>query len=271
MAEHKKSFVLYADLIHVVKKLVEHDRSNKTNRAGELFLHVLEYVNDNDPVPIDFIVDMAFEPIKIQLKRDLAKWEVQRGSRVESGRSGGIKSGESRRNYLKANEASASKSKQTQANEAVTVTVTDNVTVNATVTDNVTEEVSTPTRAKILRKRKELGKQPFVFRESEYFDKEKFSLALSGSGPPYCNANPDFYYDACLNGSDSKGYKYIDWIAAIKNWIRRDIQKGNFQSMISENIKIIQNGKSNYQTGRKQSGYSDAELAAAMEERRRSE
>ena len=80
MAENKNSFVLYCDLVHVVRKLVQQDRENKTNYAGELFLHILEYVNDNDPIPINFIVDMAFEPIKQQLKRDLKKYEIPTGS-----------------------------------------------------------------------------------------------------------------------------------------------------------------------------------------------
>jgi hypothetical protein len=76
------------------------------------------------------------------------------------------------------------------------------------------------------------------FRESEYFDKEKFSAALDSSPPPYCNANVEFYYDAALNGSDSKGYKYLDWMAAIKNWMRNDISKDQFKTKFSEPKKI---------------------------------
>jgi hypothetical protein len=82
MAENKKSFILYADLLTVVKMLVEKDRINKTNYGGELFLIILEYVNDLNPIPIDFIVEMAFEPIKLQLKRDLVKrvhWNYKGG------------------------------------------------------------------------------------------------------------------------------------------------------------------------------------------------
>lgn len=89
MAEGKKSFILYADLIHVVKKLVLKDRENKTNYAGELFLHILEYINDNDPVPIDFIVEMAFEPIKQTLKRDLEKYNVYLDKQRINGAKGG--------------------------------------------------------------------------------------------------------------------------------------------------------------------------------------
>lgn len=91
MADGKKSFILYADLIHVVKKLVLKDRENKTNWAGELFLHILEYVNDNDPVPIDFIVEMTFEPIKLSLKRDLQKYAITATGKSNAGKLGNLK------------------------------------------------------------------------------------------------------------------------------------------------------------------------------------
>ena len=89
MAENKKSFILYTDLIHVVRKLALKDRENKTNYAGELFLHILEYVNDTDPIPINFIVEMAFEPIKQTLKRDLMKYKIYIEKQRENGRRGG--------------------------------------------------------------------------------------------------------------------------------------------------------------------------------------
>lgn len=124
MAENKKSFILYADLIHTVRKM-------PAKKRGDLFLTILEYVNDENPAPGDSLVDLVFEPIKQQLKRDLQLWEKTRGGRSEAGKAGGKKSGESRRN--KANEANASKSKQNEANEAVTVNAT--VTVNDNVID----------------------------------------------------------------------------------------------------------------------------------------
>ena len=89
MAKGKKSFILYADLLSVVKKLVLKDREDNTNYGGELFLHILEYVNDKEPIPINFIVEMTFEPIKLALKRDLNKYEV----RLESNRVNGAKGG----------------------------------------------------------------------------------------------------------------------------------------------------------------------------------
>jgi len=127
MAENKKSFILYADLITVVKKLVLKDRDNGTNYAGELFLHILEYINDNEPIPIDFIIEMAFEPIKLQLKRDLEKWDSERNKRSEAGRKGGL----ARARNAKQSQAPLEIVKPAKANQAVTDTVT------VTVTDTV--------------------------------------------------------------------------------------------------------------------------------------
>ena len=66
MAENKKSFILYCDIIHTIEKLDDVD-------AGKLFKHVLRYVNDMNPETDHLITQIAFEPIKQQLKRDLKK------------------------------------------------------------------------------------------------------------------------------------------------------------------------------------------------------
>ena len=118
----KKSFILYADLISVVSKLPD-------DKAGQLFKTILEYVNDQDPAINDLLLQIAFEPIKNHLKRDLTEWKQTIDNRIESGRLGGIKSGETRKNKanrskLKQTEATLQISKQTEANEAVTVNVT---------------------------------------------------------------------------------------------------------------------------------------------------
>lgn len=106
MADGKKSFVLYCDMMHTVELL--DDAS-----AGKLLKHLLQYVNDKNPVTTDQIIKIAFEPIKQQLKRDLRDWEETREKRVKAGHEGGLKSGESRRS--KANGASASILKQKEA------------------------------------------------------------------------------------------------------------------------------------------------------------
>lgn len=71
MAEGKKSFILYNDIISTVKML-------PPDIAGKLFLHVLEYVNGENPTTEDFSVQLAFAPIKESLKRDAVKYEEKR-------------------------------------------------------------------------------------------------------------------------------------------------------------------------------------------------
>ncbi len=68
MAKDKKSFILYSDAIHTVEKLSDTD-------AGQLLKHLLRYVNDQNPTTENPLVEIAFEPIKQQLKRDLVKFE----------------------------------------------------------------------------------------------------------------------------------------------------------------------------------------------------
>ncbi len=68
MAEDKNGFLLYKDLIKTVQKL-------PIDKAGELFMHILKYVNDENPETDDLIIEIAFEPVKQKLKRDLKKYE----------------------------------------------------------------------------------------------------------------------------------------------------------------------------------------------------
>ena len=77
MAKEKNSFLLYCDIIHTVEKLDD-------VQAGKLFKHLLKYVNDQDPTPENALVEIAFEPIKQSLKRDLIKYETIRERNSEN-------------------------------------------------------------------------------------------------------------------------------------------------------------------------------------------
>lgn len=118
MAENKKSFILYCDLIHTVKKLPD-------DKAGILFKHLLSYVNDENPTTDDLLVEVAFEPIKRQLKRDLEKFEEVKIKRSEAGKLGGRP-----KNQTKAKKANALFEKQTKAKKADTDNDNDNVNDN---------------------------------------------------------------------------------------------------------------------------------------------
>lgn len=84
MASGKKSFVLYSDLIHTVNKMPR-------EKAGDLFIHILQYVNDLNPETDDLIVQLTFEPIKQQLKRDLEAWESELDKKSTGGVIGNLK------------------------------------------------------------------------------------------------------------------------------------------------------------------------------------
>tara|TARA_R110000796_G_scaffold249276_1_gene376864 strand:+ start:552 stop:1214 length:663 start_codon:yes stop_codon:yes gene_type:complete len=117
MAENKKSFVLYSDLIHTVAKM-------PNSKAGELFKHILSYVNDENPETEDLIIQLTFEPIKQQLKRDLNKWDGIREKRSLAGKAS------AKKRKQKATKSTSVKSVQ-QASTNPTVSV--NVNVNDSV------------------------------------------------------------------------------------------------------------------------------------------
>jgi len=119
MANNKKSFVLYCDLIHTVNQL-------PNESAGMLFKHILSYVNDENPSTDDMIVKIAFEPVKQQLKRDLKKYEKIKIKRSEAGK----KSAE-----VKQQNSTKSTSVESVQQTPTKSTVNDNVNVN--VNDNV--------------------------------------------------------------------------------------------------------------------------------------
>jgi len=125
MAENKKSFILYSDLIHTVSKL-------PNEKAGELFKHILEYVNDKDPQTEDLLLQISFEPIKQQLKRDLKDWESQKQQRSEAGKAGMKKRW--------GDKDSTDNTVITKDNTVINpiTNITDNVTVNVNDTVSVT-------------------------------------------------------------------------------------------------------------------------------------
>jgi hypothetical protein len=201
MAENKKGFVLYCDLIHTIKKLPD-------EKAGQLFKHILSYVNDENPKTDDLIIDLTFEPIKQQLKRDLNKWEEIRLKRSESGKLGGLKRAETFKQN-EANQANATFAKQNEANQAVIVTVKDKVKDIVIVNDNVIN--NNKSDKPILR---------FVIPEiSEIKD--------------YCflrknNVDAETFY----NFYQSKGWmvgksKMKDWKACIHTWEKSNTNQTN--------------------------------------------
>ena len=120
MAEDKKGFILYADQKALFDKL-------PNDKAGELIKHIFSYVNDENPEAIDLLIEIAFEPIKQQLKRDLKKFESVKKQRSDAGK----RSAELRKEQRNSTPVETVERAPTKS------TVKDNVNVNVKVNDNV--------------------------------------------------------------------------------------------------------------------------------------
>ena len=120
MAENKKSFVLYADLIKSIEHLTYEEK-------GILLTHLLEYVNDMNPILTDRLILTAWNPIELQLKRDLKKYEEVKAKRSIAGK----RSAELR--ALKNDEQNSTNSTSVESVQQCSTNPTDNDNVN----DNV--------------------------------------------------------------------------------------------------------------------------------------
>lgn len=122
MAENKKSFVLYTDSQGLVNQLPD-------EIAGRLFKHIYSYVNDENPISNELLLNIAFEPIKMQLKRDLKRWEETKEGRSVAGKA----SAEARR---------LAKINQQDLTNSTNVHFVQQTSTNSTVNDNVNVNVN---------------------------------------------------------------------------------------------------------------------------------
>lgn len=119
MAAGKKSFVLYSDQKELFESLPD-------EQAGKLIKHIFKYVNDENPISEDALVNLAFISVKASLKRDLQKWEKQ----VEQRSAAGKASAEKRKQALtesNENQRPLKVVNETQRNSTDSVSVSVNV------------------------------------------------------------------------------------------------------------------------------------------------
>jgi len=126
MATDKKGFILYADQKELFEQLSD-------EKAGQLMKFIFAYVNDENPVTDDLLVNLAFTPIKQQFKRDLKKWENTREGRSKAGKASAEARKKNKIQQELTKPTSVNKSQQSSTNS----TVNDNVNVNVNVKDKV--------------------------------------------------------------------------------------------------------------------------------------
>lgn len=192
MAENKKSFVLYADLIKSIEHLTNEEK-------GILFNHLLEYVNDKNPVLEDRLILTAWKPIELQLKRDLIKFEEVKAKRSEAGK----RSAELR--ALKNDENNLTNSTSVESVEQTSTNPTDNVNDNVNV--NVINSKSKPS----------LETRSLAFKESLIPFKQTYSINMLKS-----------FYDYWTEPNHSKTKmrfeleKTFDVERRLKTWSKRE-------------------------------------------------
>jgi hypothetical protein len=149
MAENKKSFIAYSDWVNIFDQLTDEE-------AGKLVKHLFSYVNDRSPSLSDRMLKIVFEPIRLQLKRDLTVWQIELDKKSDGGKLGNLKRyypdlytqvvgnqlsiEDAMKKVKERKELSHTDTKRNSPSDSiasVAVTVTDTVTVNDTVNNTL--------------------------------------------------------------------------------------------------------------------------------------
>src|SRR6185436_11405310 len=194
MAKDKKSFILYADQTGLFEKLTD-------AKAGKLIKYIFDYVNDKDPSTEDILLQIAFEPIKQQLKRDLKDWEQERSNRSQAGEKGMASRWGKQENITNDN-------KNNSVINPITG-ITDNANVTVNVNDNVT-----------VKKKREGFAPPAIEDVVVYMSETIDEFSAMGEAKKFIN-----YYSS--NGWMVGKNKMKSWRGAAAGWLDR---KNNFKN-----------------------------------------
>jgi hypothetical protein len=235
MAENKKSFIAYVDWGETFDSLPD-------DKAGQLVKHLFAYVNDKNPISDDILINAVFANIKQTLKRDLKKYEGIIVKRSESGKLGGVKSGESRRSkQTKQVIKKRSKTKQNEANEAVNDNVNDSVNVN----DNENKELVSA-KAEIDFIDQIISEFICAHGEYEIINRGKERMAAAKILKIYKEKYPAAGSEEVLKGLREYFNSCID-ISDI--WLHDNMSLSLIVSKFNEINKILKHGKSTNNKG----------------------
>lgn len=196
MATGKKSFVLYTDYKELFNEL-----SNEN--AGLLIKHILSYVNDENPkAPNDF-VKISFITIKMQLKRDLIKFEEVKEKRSLAGKISAEKK-------LISTKSTHVESVEHNSTKSTHVNKRQQALTKSTVNDNVNVNV-------IYNKEVKDFSPPLINEVYDYFQKNGFPQDL---------AKRAFGMYDCNNWFDTKGNKIKNWKMKMQSvWFKEENKK----------------------------------------------
>lgn len=181
MAKDKKSFILYCDQQGLFNQLPD-------DIAGKLIKHIFAYVNDENPVSTELLINIAFEPIKLQLKRDLRRYEDY----IDKQRVNGAKGGRPKKpNETQETQAFFEKPKKA-----------DNDNVNDTDTDNDTK----------IKKGAKRILPPTMNECIDWFIQNGFNQK---------EAAAFFHYWESMNWTRKGGAKIQKWKSAASQWIAK--------------------------------------------------
>lgn len=202
MAKNKKSFILYADQKGVFEQLPD-------EYAGKLIKHIFKYVNDENPISEDLIINIAFEPIKQCLKRDLQRWEEYIDKQKLNGSKGGR----------------PPKPKETQETQAFLSEPKkpDSVSVSDSVTDSETDKDSDSSKKQTKR---------FIKPTIEEIRTEMLKKQMNDESERFYH-----YYE-------SKGWmvgknKMKCWKSAIVNWKSNQKSNTTIQTQVQPKYKVF--------------------------------
>ena len=193
MAEGKKSILIYSDWKHTFEALTDVE-------AGQLIKHLLAYVNDENPKTDNRIVQIAFEPMKQHLKRDLRKYEEIKDKRSEAGK---ISAEKKKQNQQVLTSVESVKHKPTKS------------TVNDNVNDNVIIDKSIILKKDFSDEVVELGK--YVFKDKFSVERAiiNYSTSLNNLKESFLNfLMSEKYHEKELNdlAMDKMSKHFFRWL-----------------------------------------------------------